>query len=77
MFVKVLPPRNFEIFLLDLKTGEEKRLTYNDAFDGFPSISPDGQLMAFSSSRGAKPGERTLSLYLMDISSLSLGKKAN
>ncbi|MGA2587048.1 MAG: hypothetical protein ABSF88_08505 [Candidatus Aminicenantales bacterium] len=77
VFVKVLPPRNFEIFLLNLKTGEEKRLTTNDAFDGFPSISPDGKLMAFSSSRGAKPGERTLSLYLMDISSLSLSKKAN
>jgi TolB protein len=77
VFVKVLPPRNFEIFLLNLKTNEEKRLTYNDAFDGFPSISPDGKLMAFSSSRGAKPGERTLSLYLMDISSLSLRKKAN
>ncbi len=73
VYVRVLPPRNFEIFLLNLKTGEEKRLTADPAFDGFPSISPDGRLMAFSSSRGAKPGERTLSLYLMDISPLRLG----
>jgi Tol biopolymer transport system component len=75
VYVKVLPPRNFEIFLLDLRTGEEKRLTDNPAFDGFPSISPDGRLLAFSSSRGAVRGERTLSLYLMDVSSLGLGKK--
>jgi len=73
VYVKLLPPRNFEIFLIDLKTGEEKRLTWNDAFDGFPSISPDGRLLAISSSRGAKPGQRTLSIFLMDISSLGLG----
>ena len=63
VYVKLLPPRNFEIFLINLKTGEEKRLTYNDAFDGFPSISPDGRLMAVSSSRGAAAGQRTMSLY--------------
>jgi TolB protein len=73
VYVRVLPPHNFEIFLLDLKTGEERRLTSHPAFDGFPSISPDGRLMAFSSSRGAPPGERTLSLYLMDISALGIG----
>jgi Tol biopolymer transport system component len=72
VYVRVLPPRNFEIFLRHLETGEEKRLTFNDAFDGFPSISPDGTLMAFSSSRDARQGERTLALYLMDISPLGL-----
>jgi TolB protein len=76
VYVKLLPPRNFEIFLIDLETGEEKRLTYNDGFDGFPSISPDGKTLAVSSSRGAKPGVRTLSLFLMDISSLGLGRNA-
>jgi TolB protein len=74
VYVRVLPPRNYEIYLLNLKTNEEKRLTHNDAFDGFPSISPDGKLMAFSSTRGAKTGERTMSLYLMDISPLGVGK---
>ena len=74
-YVRVLPPRNFEIFLLNLETGEDKRLTVYDGFDGFPSISPDGRLLAFSSSRGSKPGERTLGLYLMDISPLGLGVK--
>ncbi|MCH8011862.1 MAG: PD40 domain-containing protein [Candidatus Marinimicrobia bacterium] len=70
VFVKVLPPHNFEVFLMDLKTGKQTRLTYSNAFDGFPVISPDGKKVMFSSSRGAAPGKRKLSLYLMDISSL-------
>ena len=73
VFVKLLPPRNFEIFMMDLVTGEQKQLTFNDAFDGFPDISPDGKWMGFSSSRGAKPGERSMFMYLMDISSLKVG----
>lgn len=70
VFVKVLPPHNFEIYILNLESGEQTRLTYNKAFDGFPVISPDGKSMMFSSSRGAKPGERRLGLYIMDIGSL-------
>jgi len=66
----VLPPHNFELFLMNIKTGEQTQLTHNKAFDGFPSISPDGNSVMFSSSRGAKPGERKLGLYIMDISSL-------
>jgi TolB protein len=75
VFVKVLPPRNYEIFLRSLKTGEEIRLTYNDGFDGFPVLSPDGKLLSFDSSRDAKPGERKLRPYLMDVSSLNLGPR--
>jgi TolB protein len=72
-FVKLLPPRNFEIFMMDMASGEQQRLTFNDAFDGFPAISPDGRWLGFSSSRGAKPGERSMFMYLMDISSLHVG----
>jgi TolB protein len=75
VFVKVLPPRNYEIFLRSLKTGEETRLTYGDGFDGFPVLSPDGKLLSFDSNRDAKPGERKLRPYLMDVSSLNLGPK--
>lgn len=77
VYVRVLPGQggrpNWEIYLRDLETGEERRLTDDPGFDGFPSISADGRWMTFSSSRGAKPGERALYQYLMDISSLGLG----
>jgi Tol biopolymer transport system component len=66
---------NWEIYLRDLQTGEERRLTFDPAFDGFPSISADGRWMTFSSSRGDKPGERALFQQIMDISSLGLGPK--
>jgi len=75
VFVKFLPPRNYEIFMMDIPTGAQQRLTFNDAFDGFPAISPDGHWMGFSSSRGAAPGERKMFMYLMDISSLKVGPK--
>jgi len=51
------------------------RLTYNDAFDGFPSISPDGHWLAFSSSRGSTASERKMELYLQEISSLGVGPR--
>ena len=75
VFVKVLPPHNYEIYLMSLKSGDQTRLTFNDAFDGFPVISPDGKLLSFDSSRDARKGERKLRPYLMDISSLNLGPK--
>src|SRR3989339_838115 len=74
-FIRILPPFNFEIYLMSIKTGEQTRLTYNDAFDGFPVISPDGKLLAFSSNRDEAKGVRKLSPYLMDISSLNLDPK--
>lgn len=75
VFVKVIPPHNYEIYLMSLSTGEQKRLTYNDAFDGFPAISPDGKLLTFDSNRDDKGGKMKLRPFLMDISSLNLGRK--
>jgi len=75
VFVRVLPPHNFEIFLGDLNSDQQVRLTYNDAFDGFPSISPDGHWLAFSSSRDSAPGAHQTGVYLMDISSLHIGPR--
>lgn len=74
-FVKILtdtPRPNWEVFMMDMETGKQTRLTYHPGFDGFPSISPDGKLLAFSSGRDAKPGERKLYEYVMDISSLGI-----
>ena len=72
-YVKVLPPHNFEIYLRNIETGEETRLTYNDGFDGFPAISADGTMMTFSSGRQAPKGERVLHQYIMDLGSFNLG----
>ncbi len=62
-----------EIYLLDLKTTEIKRLTTNDYLDVYPSWSPDGRQIAYCS---CKTGH--LRIYLMDIngnnSSLLLDK---
>ncbi len=74
-FVKVLPERNYEIYLMSIKTGVQTRLTYNDAFDGFPVISPCGKYLSFDSNRNNQPGDRSLKPYIMDISSLNLGSK--
>ncbi len=73
-FIRVLPPHNFELFLASVKTGKQTRLTYNDSFDGFPAISPDGKTLTFSSGRQAEKGKRELHQYTMDISSLNLGE---
>jgi len=74
VFIRVLPPHNFEIYLASVKTGKQTRLTYNDSFDGFPAISPDGKTMTFSSGRQAEKGKRELHQYTMDISSFNLGQ---
>jgi len=74
VFVKVLQPgNNYEVYLGDLNSPEQVRLTYNSAFDGFPVISPDGHWLLFASSRDAAAGPHTLTLYLQDISSLHVG----
>ena len=75
-YVRLLPPHNFEVYLGDLQTGESRRLTWNEAFDGFPAFSPDGRTLVFASGRDGAPGEHKLEVYLMDVSSLGLGPAA-
>lgn len=75
VYVRMLAPHNFEIFLMDIETKKDTRLTFFEGFDGFPVLSPDGKTLAFASSRDAKPGERKLFMHTMDVSSLDLGKK--
>ena len=70
-FAKMLPPHNFEIFLMNMETGEQTQLTQSKAFDGFPSFSPDGKSISFSSSRHAQ-GKRKLSLFMIDVSEFGI-----
>jgi Tol biopolymer transport system component len=61
---------NHEIFITDLSGEEPRRLTYHPAFDSSPSLSPDGQWIAFSSNREGDQApyfiEAPSSLYIMD-----------
>jgi serine/threonine-protein kinase len=43
---------NWEVYRLNLLTGDDTRLTTNGAQDGLPAVSPDGQWVAFASDRG-------------------------
>jgi Tol biopolymer transport system component len=43
---------NFELFIVDAAgTKEPVRVTYSDGFDGLPAPSPDGTMLAWTSSR--------------------------
>lgn len=75
VFAKIFGGRNYEIVLGKYDSPEQKRLTYNDAFDGFPSVSPDGKWISISSSRASKPGERFITAFLIDATSLNIGPK--
>src|SRR5947207_5786360 len=50
---------NFEVFMVDAQgTKEPVRVTYSDGFDGLPVPSPDGKLLAWTSSRsGGSAGQ--------------------
>src|SRR5204862_7920150 len=44
---------NFEVFMVDAEGRKEPvRVTYSDGFDGLPVPSPNGQQLAWTSSRG-------------------------
>jgi dipeptidyl aminopeptidase/acylaminoacyl peptidase len=44
-----------DLYLLEVETGEIRRLTFNDSTNSEPAISPDGSSVAFTSSRTEKP----------------------
>ena len=44
-----------DLHLLDVESGEIRRLTFNDSTNSAPAISPDGSSVAFMSTRTEKP----------------------
>jgi len=65
-----LPPQlnNGEIYLINLDGSGEQRLTQNNVFDGFGTLSPDGKKIVFDSNRNRLEGEpvNTSGLFLMN-----------
>ena len=56
---------NFELFIVDTQGEKEPvRVTYSDGFDGLPVPSPDGRLLAWTSSRsGGSAGQLFLARW--------------
>jgi Tol biopolymer transport system component len=47
---------NTDVYAIDPRTGERRRLTTDPAPDFHPDVSPDGKTVAFASERGGVPG---------------------
>lgn len=56
--------RNWDIYVLDLRSGEETRLTTDAHFDGWPAWNPDGTQIAFASMRAGD-----LDVFVIDLDS--------
>lgn len=72
VFTKFLADeKDWEVFIGDLGGDPPLRLTHHKGFDGLASMSYDGNKVVFGRGVPGVPGTR---LYVMDISSLGLGK---
>lgn len=58
---------SLELFLRDLETGEERRLTRNEHPDWSPTWAPTGDQVAFASSR-----DKNVDIYVLNLADLSV-----
>ncbi|OHB72757.1 MAG: hypothetical protein A2W23_05110 [Planctomycetes bacterium RBG_16_43_13] len=56
---------NEDLYILNIETGKEKRLTNDDGAEDMPSVSPDGKQVAFMHAKTTKEGE-IHDIYIMD-----------
>jgi serine/threonine protein kinase len=54
----------FDLFLVNLRTGEQSRLTKNEGHNTYPAVSPDGRRVAFQTNRNG-----LWEIFIMDIAS--------
>jgi len=54
-FDKEANTSNADVWMVSIETGETRRLTTSEEYDGHPRWSPDGSRIAFISSRGGTP----------------------
>ena len=59
---------NFELYLLEISTGEQFRLTFNNTFDSFPVFSSDGSKLVYSSNRNTE-NKRQTNIFISDVKS--------
>jgi Tol biopolymer transport system component len=55
-----------ELYLLDLTSNSEQRLTNNGVYDGLPDWQPDGTLVLFGTVRAPESGGE-FEIYLADV----------
>jgi Tol biopolymer transport system component len=63
---------NWEIYVVDALTGEERRMTYNLGWDENPYWSPDGQWIAFQSNR-----DGNWEIYMVSVDGQTLWRLTN
>lgn len=71
-------PLTWDIYILDLKTGEEIRITDNNYIDGHPDWSPNGDKLVFSSfvdDNGYPSG--TADIYSVNIDGTNISRLTN
>jgi Tol biopolymer transport system component len=57
---------NFELYMMEISSGDLYRLTYNKTFDSFPVFSSDGRKLVYSSNRNANNPRQT-NIFISDI----------
>ena len=57
---------NFELYILEIETGNLNRLTFNDTFDSFPVFSSDGKKIVYSSNRN-RENKRQTNIFISDV----------
>jgi TolB protein len=56
---------NYELYLMNVDSGAEERITYHEGFDGLPVFSPDGKRLMWTSS--GRTTDRKSQLFIADF----------